>query len=965
MAMKHTSALELVFTHHQARDVIIMHPNAGFEIDMMTKSHPVNWSTGLDARDFLVGKEGSVQPLRVDLLNEWVYHLDVDGFQVVPNRPVPTYADSGSTLDYVIVSGDVLLRSWEVEENFICQHYPLTVEILVPEPLAPLEMPLRSRNLLFYEEEVAKTRELLKISVSGWAGPATVENLYATVESCFLSGGTSSSARDHDRAPVASWWRYVPTESRDLVKQLELEAKYIFDNWCGQTGSVSLSEVVAARRHLNSVSMRIRREADKEIQREMGKDFPNQALCWKILRKIRNPVESVKIDIGTLTNHFTNVFHRRDRPVLIRTAGGVETSANEVHFDLPFTDDELVAALKSLNGAAATGPELVPSSAIKEVFKDSDSRVLLLSLVNACWDEGRLPAPWGEAELFILYKGKGSRSLADNYRAIALSNDFRRIYERLVGARLSAWIRCHDATGPMQFGFKPGSSTLEAIFVLRTAMLHGTHVLSRPMYAVFVDIKKVFPSTSRAKVVEVFERNRVPKKITESMAALLSGSSSRLRVNNRLTDPITVTSGTPEGSINSPDIFSVVYTEILKKVGGRELPEDLSQLEPDVVYYIVFADDITFFGMNVRNICGVVSQFKKECAPCDLQVNSGKTKWMSFIPPGVSSVHVSAQDWEFRVDDEVIEQVDEFPYLGFRLDTRLSDSGHVKTIVTRMMKAARATGQIMRDMKCSNLISLQYELAVGVFFKTALGLADSFPSAAAMSILGITPIQVFQQEQRIKFLMKSEAKLPSPVFTCLLHDRCVLFPMHVGVNALLGDVLVSLDAPRTLDFKWHFSAIVRAVETRAVESLRSSLLVASGRAFWTELAPSGFFEQDLRSVLSSLPFEQLKICILFLTDTLRWSTRLTSRFCHTCKSAFTVEHFFTCPQDFLSGRGWQIFVSLCANHAWLDLIEFIFDLLQKWALETELFSPEMRVTVLEFEPFHQDEAMFNPFRFNV
>ncbi len=775
------------------------------------------------------------------------------------------------------------------------------------------------------------------------------------------------------------------------MAQLEAEARYIFDLWCDDPTVVSVSEVVEIRRRANAESMKVRREADNAIQQEMGQDFPNQALCWKILRKIRSPVESVVIDVGTLTNHFTKVFHRRDRPVYLlkdQYEGWGATLPGEVHLDRPFSDDELVRALKSLNGSAATGPELVPSAAIKEVFRERDSRVMLLSLMNRCWSEGRIPRVWGESELFILYKGKGLRSLADNYRAIAFSNDFRRLYERLVGARLSAWIKNHDATGRMQFGFKQGTSTIEAIFVLRTVLFHCTRVLSNPVYAVFVDIRKAFPSTSREKVTETFRRNRVPAKVTQAMASLLSGTSSRLRVNNCLTEPITITSGTPEGSINSPDIFGVVYAEILKRLDVKELPEDLTQLDPEAVYYIVFADDISFFGMKLAKLSVVVSEFKRECSPCDLEVNSGKTKWMAFLSPGKSSVTVQPSDWQFRVDGEIIEQVDEFPYLGFILDTELTDGPHKKLLSARLFKAARAVGQIMRDLRCSNLISLRryfltlvssqlyglifismdeinYELAVGVFFKTALGLADSFPSAAAMSILNVAPILTFQQEQRMKFLLKMESKVGSPGYGCLLHDCCVLFPLNVGVNALLGEILESIGAPKTLDYRPFFSKIVRAVERRETMELRSSLLVASGRAFWTELAPSGFFHQDLRSVLSSLPFEQLRVCILFLSDTLRWSNRLTTRTCTDCKRAFTVEHFFTCNQPFLSGRGWQIFVSLCASGAWIDLIEYVFDVLQRWANGSSIFSPDMMMTVLEFQPFLTNEGEFNPFRINL
>jgi hypothetical protein len=261
-------------------------------------------------------------------------------------------------------------------------------------------MPFRKRNLKFADDDIAKTRELLRLSVSGWSGPATIEALYSAVEACFLSGGSGGSLRTEEERSTtpASWWRSVPQEERALVQQLEAEAKYIFDQWNADRSSISVSEVVRLRRHANAESTRIRRAADGAIQREMGSDFPDQALCWKILKKIRRPVESVVIDVGTLTAHFTNVFHRKDRPIFVvenPVDGWGVTKLGEKYLDAPFTDDELVKALKALNGTAATGPELVPSSAIKEVFKDSSARVPLLSLVNLCWSEGRIPKCWG------------------------------------------------------------------------------------------------------------------------------------------------------------------------------------------------------------------------------------------------------------------------------------------------------------------------------------------------------------------------------------------------------------------------------------------------------------------------------------------------------------------------------------------------------------------------------------------
>jgi hypothetical protein len=65
-------------------------------------------------------------------------------------------------------------------------------------------------------------------------------------------------------------------------------------------------------------------------------------------------------------------------------------------------------ALQDLKGQAGTGPQRVPSQAIKDVFANDESRLVLLLLMNLCFQEGRIPASWDLAEQFVLHKGKRS-----------------------------------------------------------------------------------------------------------------------------------------------------------------------------------------------------------------------------------------------------------------------------------------------------------------------------------------------------------------------------------------------------------------------------------------------------------------------------------------------------------------------------------------------------------------------------
>ncbi len=115
---------------------------------------------------------------------------------------------------------------------------------------------------------------------------------------------------------------------------------------------------------------------------------------------------SVSIPAEVLISHFKSIFYTDVEPLAFTDPlwpflDGVG--------DGPFSDEELVSALRRLNGQAAVGPERVPSSILKSVFNDTKTRAPLLALMNLCFTSGKMPDAWGESEIFVLYKLKGSR----------------------------------------------------------------------------------------------------------------------------------------------------------------------------------------------------------------------------------------------------------------------------------------------------------------------------------------------------------------------------------------------------------------------------------------------------------------------------------------------------------------------------------------------------------------------------
>jgi hypothetical protein len=69
--------------------------------------------------------------------------------------------------------------------------------------------------------------------------------------------------------------------------------------------------------------------------------------------------------------------------------------------------------------------------------------------------------------MFVLYKGKGPLDMGDSYRAISLTDIVGKLFERLIFARALEWFKDHDAAKWPQFGFRPNSSTCDAVYALR------------------------------------------------------------------------------------------------------------------------------------------------------------------------------------------------------------------------------------------------------------------------------------------------------------------------------------------------------------------------------------------------------------------------------------------------------------------------------------------------------------------
>ena len=129
-----------------------------------------------------------------------------------------------------------------------------------------------------------------------------------------------------------------------------------------------------------------------------------------------------------------------------------------------------------------TGKAAGHSGITAELLQAADDPIMpeVTALVNSIIKENKIPSEWNY--IVNCYKGKGDAMLHTKYRGLKLLDQVLKVTERIVEGIIRKQVNIDN----MQFKFRPGHGTTDAIFILR--QMYEKHMTrGNELYFTFID----------------------------------------------------------------------------------------------------------------------------------------------------------------------------------------------------------------------------------------------------------------------------------------------------------------------------------------------------------------------------------------------------------------------------------------------------------------------------------------------
>lgn len=349
--------------------------------------------------------------------------------------------------------------------------------------------------------------------------------------------------------------------------------------------------------------------------------------------------------------------------------GGVESfcASQSCHVSIhSINGEEVSRAIGKLKDKMTAGPDNIPSFFIRDC-----GRVLSLPITIICnlsLSTATFPDVWKTAKICPVLKN-GSSNNIQNYRPISIINNFAKIFESVLYARIYPLVA--NSISADQHGFMERRSTVTGLagFVQYTL---DTFDGCGQVDAIYTDISKAFDRIDHDLLLQKLRAHGFGEPLIAMFATYLSNRTQYVCYSGFKSRQFIATSGVPQGSNLGPLLFLLFINDVVELLGCDRC---------------LFADDLKMCtSVKSEADCGRLQEqldaVVRWCASNRLDLNISKCTAITFTRKRKPLI------FDYTINNILVQRTSVVRDLGVYLDASLSFSTHrdyITSAATKML----------------------------------------------------------------------------------------------------------------------------------------------------------------------------------------------------------------------------------------------------------------------------------------
>ena len=314
------------------------------------------------------------------------------------------------------------------------------------------------------------------------------------------------------------WWGKTCHERKIQLKEKLRKCK---------RGNLEVEEYRKERKAYRNWLEKKKSEWNEKILEEVEKDKSEKSF-WKIVNEGRK--ERMQIWEGIEDEKWLKHFKKQLEDTEIERIETNEKNKGRRKLEGEIKEEEILKTIKKLKRKKATGTDGIPNEAWIE--RTEQLRQELKICLNKVWKEGIFPEEWKTGIIKPIYK-RGKKEEVSNYRGITLMEMGYKIYAEILRNRLDEQLEKKEKLDDMQFGFRKGRGTMNAVYTLKKTIGGEIAKEKGRVWDFLADMKAAFDKVKREEIWKKMEELEIEEGLRERIKEIYEDTRCEIEIGKR------------------------------------------------------------------------------------------------------------------------------------------------------------------------------------------------------------------------------------------------------------------------------------------------------------------------------------------------------------------------------------------------------------------------------------------------